>query len=94
MPNKKQSKTATANRRRNLRFVPDAAEVVVTSLYRATAHVVDESFSGLSLLFADNDAPPTGTRVNINYNGAVMPAYVRNHAPEEEGWTRVGLEWN
>ncbi len=87
------SATATANRRRNMRFPPLTQEVVVTSLYRATAHVVDESASGIALLFAEDQLPPLGTRVNINYNGAVMPAYVRNHLPDEEGWTRVGLEW-
>jgi hypothetical protein len=94
MSRKKKSGTATANRRANMRFPPDASEVVVTSLYRAAAHVVDESSTGVALLFAEDDVPPIGTRVNINYNGAVMPAYVRNHAAADEGWIRVGLEWN
>ncbi|MEX2188418.1 MAG: PilZ domain-containing protein [Pirellulales bacterium] len=94
MSKKKKTDTAVANRRRNPRFPPQASEVVVTSLYRATAHVVDESSSGIALLFAEEDVPPTGTRVNINYNGAVMPAYVKNCQAAEEGWIRVGLEWN
>jgi hypothetical protein len=91
---KKRSSAATANRRRNQRFPADTPEVVVTAVYRATAHVVDESARGIGLLFESDDVPPLGTRVNINYNGAVMPAYVRNHQPADDGRTRVGLEWN
>ncbi|RIK78605.1 MAG: hypothetical protein DCC68_14965 [Planctomycetota bacterium] len=94
MSRKKSYRTATATRRRRMRFPPQTGEVVVTSLYRATAHVIDESASGIALLFAKDEVPPLGTRVNINYNGAVMPAYVRNHTPADEGWVRVGLEWN
>jgi hypothetical protein len=90
---KPESSATAANRRRNLRFPAQTGEVVVTSLYRATAHVVDESATGIGLLFAADDVPPVGTRVNINYNGAVMPAYVRNHIPADEGYTRVGLQW-
>lgn len=93
MSRKKNNRTATANRRRNMRFPPLTQEVVVTSLFRATAQVLDESATGIALLFADSELPPLNTRVNINYNGAVMPAYVRNHLPAEEGWTRVGFEW-
>lgn len=94
MSRKKSSPTATANRRRSARFSPQTSEVVVTSLYRATAHVIDESASGIALLFAEDEAPPLGTRVNINHNGALLPAYVRNHVPADDGWVRVGLEWN
>ncbi len=93
-PKSKKARTASANRRRNPRFPPQASAVVVTSLFRATAHVVDESSSGIALLFAEEDVPPSGTRVNVNYNGAVMPAYVKNSKPADEGWMRVGLEWN
>lgn len=94
MTRKKQATAAVANRRKNLRFRPQTSEVVVTSLYRATAHVVDESSSGIGLLFAEQEVPPLGTRVNISYNGAVMPAYVKNATPADDGWVRVGLEWN
>jgi hypothetical protein len=93
MSRKKNPSTATDNRRRNLRFPAQTGEVVVTSLYRATAHVIDESATGIGLLFANDEIPQIGSRVNINYNGALMPAYVRNHIPADEGWTRVGLEW-
>lgn len=94
MSRKKKGGAAIANRRRNPRFPPQTPQVVVTSLYRATAHVLDESSSGIALLFAEADVPAPGTRVNICYNGAVMPAYVKNATAADEGWVRVGLEWN
>jgi hypothetical protein len=91
---KGKSTAAVANRRRNPRFPPQSSEVVVTSLYRATAYVADESSSGIALLFAAEDVPTLGTRVNVSYNGAVMPAYVKNASEADDGFVRVGLEWN
>ncbi len=89
-----QTQTAT-NLRRWMRFPAQVKEV---ELYWnedvLPAQVVDESFQGLGVRLAPEvPAPPPGETVLVAYAGATMKAQVRHVSAQEDGSTRVGLQW-
>ncbi len=83
------------NQRRWLRFPPQVSQVELLWAEEVVeARVLDESFQGLGVkLAAGVPAPEVGQVISVHYNGGTMPAVVRNHETQEDGSTRLGLEW-
>lgn len=75
-----------------MRFPAQVEHVRVVGICDA-ARVVNESHSGIAILVADAAPFVDGATVDIDYNGAPMPAVVRRIQPRDGGDWLVGLEW-
>ncbi len=83
------------NQRRWIRFPAQVSQVELLWADEVVeAKVLDESFQGLGIkLAAELPLPELGQVITVHYNGGTMPAIVRNLEPQEDGSTRIGLQW-
>ncbi|GEM_PF-3750539 len=84
-----------ANQRRWIRFPAQVSQVeLLWGDEVVEARVLDESFQGLGVRLAPGVPTPEKQQViTVHYNGGTMPAVVRNLESQQDGSTRLGLQW-
>ncbi len=77
--------------RRNMRFPALVETVRINST--TDGRVLDESFSGTALTVEGPVDVIVGEQVDIEYNGADMPAFVRRISEQADGSWVIGCQW-
>lgn len=89
------STTESSTRRRWTRLVSEIKEATLRddSGLASKAHVIDESFGGIGLIFEANPNLAIEQEIEISYNGVRLFAVIRHIQPQRDGTCRLGLQW-
>jgi hypothetical protein len=90
------SQAKPVDRRLRDRFNVDVGQLIVEINGRNVpgVEVLDESVSGMGLLMEDVSRIKAGTVLNLICDGTPLRGTVKSILARDDGWHRVGVEWN